>query len=45
MTIAPDDDDATPADGPFTAAERATLDAVLDLIVPPHPGRGLPGAS
>lgn len=45
MTIAPDDEDAPPADGPFTAAERATLDAVLDLIVPPHPGRGLPGAS
>jgi hypothetical protein len=38
------DDDETPG-GPFSETERATLDAVLDLIVPPHAGRGLPGAS
>jgi len=43
MTNATDEDDL--ADGPFNETERATLDAVLDLIVPPHAARGLPGAS
>jgi hypothetical protein len=38
---------ATTGDGglPLGDARRAALDALLDLIVPPLPARGLPGAS
>lgn len=34
-----------PCPGPLTEQRRATLDAVLDLIIPPRDTRGLPGAS
>lgn len=34
-----------PTDRVLSAAQRETLDAVLDCIVPPNADRGLPGAS